>query len=138
MTQKEKQAKRKQALEQLETLFDDKFSLYIRDVIRDFQGQFPVLESALGALIMGRVVGWRVLFLIHSRATVAKYEKVLGLKFRGKAPWNSNQDVMPEVGPFAEKSYAYTFSESVNEFWEIIKSETKMVRSDKEKLDSVV
>lgn len=138
MTEKEKQANRKIALEQLETLFDERFALYVRDVIRKFEGQFPVLENALGALITGRVLGWRVLLLIHSRATIVKYEKVLGLQFRGKAPWDSSQDVMPEIGAFASKSYAFTFSQSVGQFWEIINRKTQIDRSDKEKLEGVL
>lgn len=135
MTEKEKQARRKQALEQLETLFDDRFALYARDVVRNFEGQFSVLESAFGALIMGRLLGWRVLSLIHSRNTMLKYQKVLGLDFKGKLPWDKAQDVMPEVGPFAEMSNAYNISERIGEWWKIIKGEEKIERSEKEKLE---
>ena len=133
MTEKQKDVRREQALESLEGIFTPEMAFYVRERIREFNDQFPVLESALGSLIMGRVLGWRALYLIHSPATIKKYEKHLGLQFKGKAPWNPDEDVMPERGAFAELSNAIVISDNLNEFWNIITGKNKVKRADKEK-----
>src|SRR5687768_3824595 len=50
--------------------------------ILNFQGQLDELEGALGMYMLGRHVGWKVLYIIHSKRTVAKYEKILGISVR--------------------------------------------------------
>ncbi len=51
------------------------------DAIVDFEVS-PELESALGMLFVGHAFGWRVLYMIHSVATIRKYEKVLGISLQ--------------------------------------------------------
>ena len=47
-----------------------------------FHGQFDELEKAIGMLMMGDYVGWKVLVLIHSKSTLKKYEEILGIEVR--------------------------------------------------------
>jgi hypothetical protein len=58
--------------------------------VTGFKGSFTDLESALGLLRLGHHFGWRVIYLVHSKATVRKYEGILGIKVR---------DVFKDDGP---------------------------------------
>ncbi len=59
------------------------------NAIADFKGDLTQLENALGMLRLGHHLGWKTLYLIHSKKTVCKYEDILGIRIR---------DVFPELG----------------------------------------
>ena len=84
------------------------------DAIAKFRGDAGDLESALGMLRMGHHYGWKVLYLVHSKATIRKYEGILGVKIR---------DVFPEEGPSAYRSAAFRLAETVSNFWKFISGE---------------
>jgi len=88
--------------------------------IKPYKGDFTKLESAIGALVIGKRMGWRVMFLIHNRATIREYEKLLGVKF---------QEVLPEEGELAHKSLAWVAVQKVGNFWKAVKGEISGVRS---------
>ena len=48
----------------------------------NFTGGADELESAIGMYVLGRHFGWRVLYIIHSKKTVAKYEQILDIEVR--------------------------------------------------------
>jgi len=48
----------------------------------DFEGDLDELESALGMLDIGHDFGWKVLYIIHSKRTIRKYERILKIKIR--------------------------------------------------------
>lgn len=87
---------------------------------KNFRGFFPTLQGAIGALLTGRQLGWKPLLLIHDKKTIKKYEKILGVEFR---------NVMPEVGPLANKSIAWKASQRVSNFWKAVKGEIPNIRS---------
>jgi hypothetical protein len=87
------------------------------NAIADFSGQLDELESALGMLRMGFHFGWKVLYLIHSKRTIRKYEEILNIKVR---------DVFPEVGPSSYRSYGYVIAEKLSNFWKIVSGDTKI------------
>jgi hypothetical protein len=82
----------------------------VEDSTYEFEGQFEVIESALGMLLLGRLVGWKVLLIIHNRRTIAKYEKILGINIR---------EEFPEEGPYANKSLGYEFAVKLKKFWKV-------------------
>lgn len=88
--------------------------------IKPFKGDISKLESAIGALIVGKRFGWRVLYLAHNRATIRSYEKILGVKF---------QEALPEVGELAHKSIGWVAVQKVGNFWKAVKGEIAGVRS---------
>ena len=92
----------------------------IDKAIKDFRGVIPTLEAAIGALFVGQKVGWKVLLLVHDKKTIRKYEEILGVDFR---------EVMPEVGPLADKSLAWKACQKVSNFWKAVKGEIEGVRS---------
>lgn len=87
---------------------------------KEFVGQFNELESAIGMLFAGRKLGWKVLYLIHNKRTIEKYEKVLDIKVR---------EFFPEVGPLASKSVAWTLVQAVGNFWKAVKGEIQGIRT---------
>ena len=88
--------------------------------IKEFQGQLPALESAIGAYIVGQKIGWKPLLLIHDKKTITKYEKILGIHFR---------DELPEVGELANKSIAWNAVQKVSNYWKAVKGEITGIRS---------
>ena len=85
-----------------------------------FQGDIRTFESAWGALLLGTQYGWKVLFLVHSQATIKKYEDITGFKFRDKCEADT---------PLSRKSNAYRALQHVTSFWKAVRGETKEVRS---------
>lgn len=88
--------------------------------VKKFKGQMPELEAAIGMLFVGQQVGWKVLYLSHSKVTIRKYEKILGIKVR---------DVCPEVGPLANKSVAWAIGKKVSNFWKEVSGNLHGARS---------
>jgi len=88
-----------------------------------FQGDLNDLESAIGMLLIGRHYGWRVVFLIHSPATIRKYTRLLGLK--------NLRDVLPEVGVLAHRSNAWRLLDDGKNFWKVVRGQIAGIRSSR-------
>lgn len=82
-----------------------------------FVGQFDELENAIGMLMIGRLVGWRVLALLHNKRTIRKYEEILGINIR---------EMFPEVGPIASKSLGYKAALAIGNFWKVVSGDEKI------------
>ena len=87
------------------------------NAIANFSGQLDELESALGMLRMGHQFGWKVLYLIHSKRTIRKYEGVLDIKVR---------EVFPETGPSSYRSYGLGLAEKYSNFWKVAGGDIKI------------
>lgn len=83
-----------------------------------FTGQLDELESAIGMLRMGHHLGWKVLYMIHSKKTIRKYEEILDIKVR---------ELFPERGPSAGRSIGLRFAEGFSNFWKVVSGEVKIV-----------
>ena len=94
------------------------------NALAGFTGQLDELESALGMLRMGHHFGWKVLYLIHSKRTIRKYEVILGIKIR---------DIFPEKGPSSYRSYGLGIAETFSNFWKVAGGEIKI--PDRRKVD---
>lgn len=82
-----------------------------------FSGQLDELESALGMYVMGRHFGWKVLYLIHTKRTVKKYEEILGIKV--------SEEFEP-LGPDSVRTNAAKVLESISNFWKVVSGEEKI------------
>lgn len=89
----------------------------IDDTARNFVGQFDELETALGMLLLGRLVGWKVLALIHNKRTIRKYEEILGINIR---------EEFSEEGPLTEKSHAYMLVKKLGQYWKAVSGDQKV------------
>ena len=104
----------------MNTLKLKKFDKIFDKAIKDYKGNVQILETAIGALIVGQQVGWKVLLLIHDKKTIRKYEKALGINFR---------DHMGETGPLSNKSIAWCAVQKVSNFWKAVSGEIPNIRS---------
>ena len=86
---------------------------------KHFEGVFDKLEGAIGMLFLGRLVGWRVIVLIHNKRTIKKYEEILGIDIRKE---------FPEEGPFVNKSVGYAWAKKAQEFWKAVSGEVSVER----------
>ncbi len=91
----------------------------IEKAMSNFKGQIPTLESAIGALHVGRKFGWKVLYIIHDMRTLKKYEDILGINFKG---------TFEEAGLLAHKSMGYQAVTKLSNFWKAVKGETPIKR----------
>lgn len=76
--------------------------------LRDYQGNVDTLNGALGALVLAHFYGWRVVKLVHSAATMTRYERVLGFKI---------SEVTPERTPLSKKSVGLRIADAIGSFW---------------------
>jgi len=83
----------------------------------NFKGLVPTLESAIGLLFIGDHLGWKALTLIHSKRTLRKYEKILGIQVR---------EFFPEHTKTSERTYAYRASRAISNFWKAVSGEVKI------------
>ncbi len=74
------------------------------------------LESALGMYMIGFHFGWKVLYVIHSKRTIRKYEEILGISIR---------EQFPEFGPDADRTNAHKVIQAVSSFWKLVSGEEK-------------
>ncbi|MEQ8736398.1 MAG: hypothetical protein RIC29_15850 [Rhodospirillaceae bacterium] len=101
-----------------ERLTDKELHDKIQSSIKDFSGFTPSLETAIGALFIGKAMGWEVLYLIHSQATIRKYEKILGIRYK---------DQMDASTELSRKSYVWGWTKKFNAFWNVVRGQEKRV-----------
>ena len=94
-----------------------KLQKIVEEATRTFDGQFDELENALGMLMIGRLVGWKLLVLIHNKRSIRKYEGILGINIR---------EEFPEEGPLTHKSAAYELIKKVGNFWKAVSGDDKV------------
>lgn len=104
----------------MKTPSDTELVVLIDKAIKDFVGNTDTLTGAIGFLMLGRKFGWRVMFFMHSQATVRKYEKILSVKFR---------EVLPESGEYSKKAVAWQALQKVTNFWKAVKGEIAGIKS---------
>lgn len=90
------------------------------NAIKGFKGDATELEAAIGLLFVSRKVGWKPMYLIHTKKTIKKYEKILGISIR---------DFSPEEGELAHKSVGYKLAQGVSNFWKAVQGDISGIRS---------
>lgn len=93
----------------------------INKAIDRFHGDATQLESAIGALIIGQHMGSKVMMLVHSRATLKSYSKILLVPDVRK--------LMPPLGPLSHRSLAWRLVEGTNKFWKAVRGELTGIKS---------
>ncbi len=87
--------------------------------IAEFRGDLTQLEAALGMLRIGHHVGWKVLYLVHSKKTIRNYESILGILVR---------EEFDEVGPSSYRSFGFNLAQRFSNFWKVAGGDTKIPR----------
>ena len=85
--------------------------------IHRYQGPLDELEAAIGMYMLGRHMGWKVLYMIHTTRTIKKYEEILGITLA---------DVCEPFGPDAESANAYKALQAAESFWKIVSGNEKL------------
>ena len=80
--------------------------------ISNFHGNGRVLESALGALMVGQFIGWRPLLLMHGSSAIKRYQAILGVDF---------QQVLPEEAQFSERMPGYQLARKMGKYWDSVR-----------------
>lgn len=84
-------------------------------LIVNFEGDFHELESAIGMYMVGRIVGWKVLLLLHNKRTIKKYETILGgINIR---------DEFEPTTDFSNKSIAFKIITNLGNYWKGVNGE---------------
>ncbi len=89
----------------------------IEDRVISTPGNIDELEAAIGMLRVGHHFGWKVLYIVHSKRTVRKYEEILGIKIR---------DFFPAEGPSAPRSVGLNLANRMSNFWKVVSGEIKI------------
>ncbi len=92
-------------------IFD--FDAHIQRTIENYQGDGTALGDALGALLLGRYVGWRALRVVYSNKSYSKFQNILGIQFK---------DVLRERDVLFKKSVGLTILDRVGGFWDFCRS----------------
>lgn len=87
------------------------------NAIINFSGSIDELESALGMLRVGHHLGWRVLYIAHSKKTIRKYEEILNIKIR---------EIFDESGPSTKRSIGLALAEKFSNFWRVVSGDIKI------------
>jgi len=85
--------------------------------VKGFRGSYDDLESALGMLRLGHHFGWRVLYLVHSKLTIRKYEGILGVRVR---------EEFSEEGPSSSRSVGFELAQKVGNFWKVVSGAVRL------------
>lgn len=84
---------------------------------KEYKGQMPSLSAALGAVAMGHVYGWRVLKIVHSPATLKKYEEIIGLKY---------DEICPDVTELSSRNVGFRLYQKIGAFWNVVLGKVKI------------
>jgi len=108
---------------------DEEFIVFTESTIDKFKGQIDDLAGALGFLLIGRYMGWKVVRLVLSPSKFRKYEGVLGIKFK---------DELREKDRYTRKSVGLDLVEKVADFWDVVfgKSSFKIDTKDRKQLEN--
>ena len=92
---------------------DFDYDAHIKSLIENYKGDAPILGNAIGMMILGRHVGWRVIRMIYSTETYIKYERILGIELK---------TIIPERGEFAYKSLGLAIIDAIGGYWNFVNS----------------
>ncbi len=83
----------------------------IEQVCKDYVGPIPELYSMVGAVIVGRLFGWRVVRLTVSRRIWTMMTKAFG----------DPKQLMPDRGPLAYKSVGLKLVDQWGDYWDFVR-----------------
>jgi hypothetical protein len=90
----------------------------IDDAFGRYSGALEELERAIGLLMLGDQLGWKVLVLVHNKRTIRKYEEILGINVR---------DFFPAEGPSAMRSTGYGEAQERGSFWKAVSGDVPIM-----------
>ncbi len=95
-------------------LLTEKEQKHLHHILTTYKGRGDHLQDALGALLIGKVYGWRVLRVMYGGKVYARFQRDLELDFK---EWCE-----PET-EFAARHRGYQMALKVEDFWKLIRGE---------------
>jgi nicotinic acid mononucleotide adenylyltransferase len=95
----------------------ERYRVIERAIQQHEEFQADEMESAIGLYILGFHYGWKVLQLIHTRRTIAKYQMLMGIDI---------QKEFDEFGPDAKRTNAYKLIDAASNFWKLVSGAKKL------------
>lgn len=92
-------------------MIDEELCKRVDEVAKEFRGQAPDLYRIVGAVMVGRLYGWRVVRLTVSGSTWTSMTKWFG----------DPKEWMPPEGPLVHKSVGLKLVDRVGDYWGFIK-----------------
>lgn len=93
-------------------VFTEAEDKHLEHVVSTFRGNGRELESAVGALYLGKIYGWRVLRVMHASISYRKYQKILQLDFK---------DWCPDTTPLTARHRGYQLALKAQNFWDLVR-----------------
>jgi hypothetical protein len=90
---------------------DSELTAKIEQVTKDFDGQLDNLYETVGMIMLGRLMGWRVMRLVSSRRCWKMASDLFG----------DPKLIMPERGKYYKKSIGLQIIDSTGHYWDYIK-----------------
>jgi hypothetical protein len=85
-----------------------------------YSGDITDLERAIGVYFVGRRIGWKVLYIIHDKKTLRKYEDILKIEFKKE---------FTEFEDQGKRSNIYRVLKTVSNFWKAVSGAISIDRS---------
>ncbi len=95
-------------------LLTDDQQKHLHQVLTTYQGPGNPLRDALGALLIGKTYGWRVIRVMYGGSAYARYQETLKLDFK--------QWCEPET-EYAGRHRGYQMVGKLEDFWKIIRGD---------------
>jgi hypothetical protein len=100
-------------------LSNDELMMKIEDSLKEFQGDVTDFYTAVGMVVVGRLLGWKVMRLVSSRKTWTLANELFG---DIKAPGY----LMKERGDYWRKSVGLRVADVLGDYWEYVQGHKYM------------
>lgn len=92
---------------------DEELIKKIEQVTNEYRGNLDDLYTIVGMVVIGRLMGWRVIRLVSSRRLWS-----LGCKLFGDL---KSDEIMPERGLYARKSVGLAVVDKLGGYWDFVR-----------------
>jgi hypothetical protein len=96
----------------------------IEEITKEYSGQLDHLYEAVGMVVIGRLLGWKVMRLVSSRRTWTLSNELFG----------DLKGILPERGNYAYKSVGLAIVDRLGGYWDVIKGKTEAMPLHKRKM----
>jgi hypothetical protein len=103
---------------------DQELMKRIDQVSAEFSGSYDDLQAAIGAVMVGRLYGWRVVRLAGSRRHWTLACNLFG----------DLKEVLPERTDLSDKSLALRIVDKAENYWDVVKGKTDAMPLHERKL----
>jgi len=101
---------------------DPELLAHLDKVAAEYVGDVSHLSGAIGAVMLGRLYGWRVIRITTTSKVYSRHQRILSLDFK---------KVLPEETELSKKSIGYSLAKQLDKFWDVVNSKFKMEPKEK-------